>query len=142
MLIGGIIGRILFDIPLVVICVIIASLIESFLILPGHLHHTFRNARAARTSGFRRRFDEGFERFRNGTFLRLVTAAVRRPMTTLSVAVAALLLTAGLIAGGRLAFTFFPHPGGADPVRRGQLRSGYAARAGGAVHRPPGGQPP
>ena len=112
MLVGGIIGRILFDIPLVVICVIIASVIESFLILPGHLHHTFRSARAAQPGGFRRRFDEGFERFRNGTFLRLVTAAVRRPMTTLSVAVAALLLTAGLLAGGRLAFTFFPTPEG------------------------------
>ena len=112
MLVGGIIGRILFDIPLVVICVIIASVIESFLILPGHLHHTFRNARATQTSGFRQRFDDGFERFRNGTFLHLVTAAVRRPMTTLSVAVAALLLTAGLLAGGRLAFTFFPTPEG------------------------------
>ena len=38
MLVSGIIGKILFDIPLVVICVIIASVIESFLILPGHLH--------------------------------------------------------------------------------------------------------
>ena len=112
MLVGGIIGKILFDIPLVVICVIIASVIESFLILPGHLHHTFRRASATRTSAFRLRFDRGFERFRNGTFLRLVTAAVGRPWTTLSVALAALLLTAGLLAGGRLAFTFFPTPEG------------------------------
>ena len=112
MLVGGIIGKILFDIPLVVICVIIASLIESFLILPGHLHHSFRSASTARTSALRSRLDGAFERFRNGTFLRLVTAAVRRPWTTLSVAVAALLLTAGLLAGGRLAFTFFPTPEG------------------------------
>ena len=112
MLVGGIIGKILFDIPLVVICVIIASLIESFLILPGHLHHSFQSASTARTSALRIRLDGAFERFRNGTFLRLVTAAVRRPWTTLSVAVAALLLTAGLLAGGRLAFTFFPTPEG------------------------------
>ena len=112
MLVGGIIGKILFDIPLVVICVIIASVIESFLILPGHLHHAFRHANAARTSAFRRRFDQAFERFRGGSFRRLVTAAVRRPWTTLSFAFAALLLAAGLLASGRLAFTFFPTPEG------------------------------
>ena len=112
MLVGGIIGKILFDIPLVVICVIIASVIESFLILPGHLHHTFRRSEGARVSAFRRWFDDAFERFRDRTFRRLVTAAVRRPWTTLSCAVAALLLTVGLVRGDRLAFNFFPTPEG------------------------------
>ena len=112
MLVGGIIGKILFDIPLVVICVIIASVIESFLILPGHLHHTFRRSDGARTSAFRRRFDHGFERFRDGPFRRLVTGAVRRPWTTLSCALAALLLAVGLVRGERLAFNFFPTPEG------------------------------
>ena len=112
MLVGGIIGKILFDIPLVVICVIIASVIESFLILPGHLHHTFRRSEGARASAFRRWFDNAFERFRDRTFRRLVTAAVLRPWTTLSCALAALLLTVGLIRGDRLAFNFFPTPEG------------------------------
>ena len=112
MLVGGIIGKILFDIPLVVICVIIASVIESFLILPGHLHHTFRRSEGARPSAFRRWFDDAFERFRDRTFRRLVTAAVRRPWTTLSCALAALLLTVGLVGGDRLAFNFFPTPEG------------------------------
>ena len=112
MLVGGIIGKILFDIPMVVICVIIASVIESFLILPGHLHHTFRRSEGARTGAFRRRFDRGFERFRDGAFRRLVTGAVRRPWTTLSCAVAALLLAVGLLLGDRLAFNFFPTPEG------------------------------
>ena len=112
MLVGGIIGKILFDIPLVVICVIIASVIESFLILPGHLHHTFRRSEGARVSAFRRWFDNAFERFRDRTFRRLVTAAVLRPWTTLSCALAALLLTVGLIRGDRLAFNFFPTPEG------------------------------
>ena len=112
MLVGGIIGKILFDIPMVVICVIIASVIESFLILPGHLHHTFRRSEGARIGAFRRRFDHGFERFRDGAFRRLVTGAVRRPWTTLSCAVAALLLAVGLVRGDRLAFNFFPTPEG------------------------------
>ena len=112
MLVGGIIGKILFDIPLVVICVIIASVIESFLILPGHLHHTFRRSVDAKTSAFRRWFDDAFERIRDHTFRRVVTIAVRRPWTTLSCAVAALLLTVGLLRGDRLAFNFFPTPEG------------------------------
>ena len=112
MLIGGIIGKILFDIPLVVVCVIIASVIESFLILPGHLHHAFRAGEGAKPGAFRRRFDAAFERFRDRTFRRLVRAAVLRPMTTLSCALAALLLAVGLVRGERLAFNFFPTPEG------------------------------
>ena len=112
MLVSGIIGQILFDIPMVVICVIIASVIESFLILPGHLHHTFRRSVGAKPGAFRRWFDGAFERFRDGTFRRVVTTAVRRPFTTLSVALAALLLTVGLLRGDRLAFNFFPTPEG------------------------------
>ena len=112
MLVGGIIGEILFAIPLVVICVIAASLIESFLILPGHLHHGFRRGGTGGASAFRRRFDRGFQRFRGGAFRSLVTAAVRRPWTTLSCALAALLIGVGLIRGDRLAFNFFPTPEG------------------------------
>ena len=112
MLVSGIIGKILFDIPLVVICVIIASLIESFLILPGHLHHTFRNSATSGASAFRRWFDDAFGRFRDRTFRRLVTAAVRRPWTTLSFTLAAMLLTVGLLRGDRIAFNFFPTPEG------------------------------
>jgi len=41
MMIGGIMGNILFDIPLIVICVILASLVESFFVLPGHLRNSF-----------------------------------------------------------------------------------------------------
>ena len=112
MLVGGIIGKVLFDIPLVVVCVIFASVIESFLILPGHLHHTFRRGDGAGPGAFRRRFDSGFERFRDHAFRRLVTAAVRRPWTALSCALAAMLLTVGLLRGDRLAFNFFPTPEG------------------------------
>ena len=39
---GGAMGKIAFDIPFVMICVILASLMECFLVMPGHLHHSFR----------------------------------------------------------------------------------------------------
>ena len=48
MLVSGIIGNVLFDIPLMVVCVILASLVESFLVLPGHLRHAFHNMHGRR----------------------------------------------------------------------------------------------
>ena len=110
MLVGGIIGTILFDIPLVIICVILASLVESFLILPGHLHHGFRRTAGRETGAVRRRLDRGFEFIRDRAFRPLVTGAVGYPWITLSCALAALLLTAGLIRGERVPFNFFPVP--------------------------------
>ncbi|WP_231471293.1 efflux RND transporter permease subunit [Thioalkalivibrio sp. HK1] len=122
MLVGGIIGTILFAIPLVVICVIIASVIESFLILPGHLHHSFakEERKSLRRTGqsvkkksvVRHGLDQGFLRLRDKIFRPLVTRAVARPIATLCCAISALLLVIGLLAGGRVPFSFFPTPEG------------------------------
>ena len=108
MLVSGIIGNILFDIPLVAICVIAASLVESFLILPGHLRHAFVGAHHAAPGPLRAALDRGFERFRDGPFRRLATLAVGSPMTVLAGGVATLAICLGLLAGGRLDFVFFP----------------------------------
>ena len=108
MTVSGIIGNILFDIPFVLICVILASLVESFLVLPGHLTHSFRRAHHKEPSPLRARLDAAFDRFRDNRFRLLVEAAVRRPSVTLAFALASLILAVGLIAGGRLGFTFFP----------------------------------
>ncbi|MEE9314294.1 MAG: efflux RND transporter permease subunit [Rhizobiaceae bacterium] len=51
--IQGAIGQIMGVLPIVVIAVIIASLIECFLILPGHLAHTLKPRRARRWSYWR-----------------------------------------------------------------------------------------
>ncbi|HIE55458.1 MAG TPA: efflux RND transporter permease subunit, partial [Chromatiaceae bacterium] len=108
MAVSGIIGNILFDIPFVVICVILASLVESFLVLPGHLTHSFRRAHHKQPSPLRQRFDQRFEQFRDRRFRPLVEAAVARPGVTLALAIASLIMAVGLVAGGRLGFTFFP----------------------------------
>lgn len=108
MLVSGIIGNILFDIPLVVICVIAASLVESFLVLPGHLRASFQHLHKDKASETRRRLEAAIHRFREGVFRPTVTWAVRNPFTMLASAVAMLLLSAGLFFGGRLMFNFFP----------------------------------
>ena len=114
MMVGGIMGNILFDIPFVVICVIIASLVESFLILPGHLRHTFHRIHHAKPSRIRAAFDNGFANFRDNIFQSLVRTAVSLRGVTIALALGALILTAGLMAGGRLQFTFFPSPDGTE----------------------------
>ena len=111
MLVSGIIGRILFDIPLVVTCVILASLVECFLILPGHLRGALSaTARRRSPNRIRKRLDAGFERFRARVFRPAVIYAVRRPVTVLCTMVSVLMLAIGLLAGRHIAFNFFPTP--------------------------------
>lgn len=112
MLVGGIIGNILSEIPLVIICVILASLVESFLILPGHLRGSFLHLHHRPPGRLRQRLDGAFEHIRDRRFRPLAELAVSHRWTTLSLAAAGLILAVGLLAGGRLSFTFFPSPEG------------------------------
>lgn len=112
-MVGGVIGNILVDIPIVVTCVIAASLVESFLVLPGHLNHSFRKARRGKTgenqeSQWRQKFDARFNHFRDHSFRRMVRYAVHHRAATLATAFGLLIIAIGLLAGGRVKFTFFP----------------------------------
>jgi len=122
--IGGIIGKILHDIPVVVICVIIASLVESFLVLPGHLRHSFLRMHHDTPSRFRQRWDAGFARFRDGVFRRFVTRAVDYRWVTIAAALAAMILAMGLVKGGRMGFTFFPNVEGNIVMASAQFVAG------------------
>lgn len=108
LLIGGIVGNILIDIPTVVICVILASLVECFLILPGHLHHSLRKAADLNPSPTRIKLDAAFNHFKQGRFRRWVENAITFRWVTISIAFAALIIAIGLVSSGRLKFTFFP----------------------------------
>ncbi len=112
LLVGGIIGSIMQAIPMVVICVIIASLIECFLILPGHLNHSFRRMRIASPThapGKVRLFlNRTFETFRDRRFRPLVTMAVSNRWTAVACTIALLIITIGWVSSGRMNFQFFP----------------------------------
>ncbi|RMF98552.1 MAG: efflux RND transporter permease subunit [Gammaproteobacteria bacterium] len=110
MTIGGAGGTILFAIPLIMICVVLASLAECFLVLPGHLRHSLEASSRKPPSRWRLKFDTAWERFRCGPFRAAVQAAVRERGTTLALAVGGLVVAIGLVAGGRLEFTLFPQP--------------------------------
>ncbi len=110
MLVGGIIGNILFAIPLVIVSVIMASLVESFLVLPGHLRHSFVHMHKVSPRSLRARLDRGFIWFREKLFRPLAATALEYRGVTISAAIAFMLIMLGLLAGGRLAFNFFPTP--------------------------------
>lgn len=110
MLVGGRIGNILGTIPLVIICVILASLVESFLVLPGHLRGAFLHSHQVRPDSLRARLDRAFEQFRDRVFRPFASLAIRQRLTTIASAIALLLFAVGLLAGGRMGFVFFPSP--------------------------------
>lgn len=109
LMIGGTIGNILIDIPTVVICVILASLVECFLILPGHLHHSLHSKADLQPSNIRKRLEAGFDHFRENIFRHLVRKAITYRWATLTSAVALFAVAIALMAGGRVKFTFFPN---------------------------------
>ena len=112
MMVGGIIGNILGDIPFVMVAVICASLLECFLILPAHLRGALAGAGALQHSALRARIDAAFARFRDGPFRRLVERALAWRGATVAFTFGLMVLAVGLIAGGRIGFVFFPTPEG------------------------------
>ena len=104
--IGDRIGDIMSALPLVVLAVLFASLLECFLILPAHLRHGL--GVWSKPGRFRRAFDAGFARFRDGPFRRFVELTYTWRYVTVSVMLAGLIIAFGLVAGGRIGFHFFP----------------------------------
>jgi multidrug efflux pump subunit AcrB len=109
LVIGDIIGEIIREIPVVVIIVLIASLVECLLVLPSHMRHALARL-PSEPSRFRKAFNRRFEALRDGHYRRLVAQAIEWRYTTLALAAAFLVLTIGLLAGGRIGFVFFHGP--------------------------------
>lgn len=110
MMVSGPMGKILGDIPFIMICVLLASVVECFFILPAHLRGAFLHGKADKLHPTRARLDTAFERFRDGPFRRAVTLAVEYRGVTIAAGLMILVLAVGLLAGGRVKFTFFPTP--------------------------------
>ncbi|MDR9498414.1 MAG: efflux RND transporter permease subunit [Hydrogenovibrio sp.] len=110
MLVGGEVGNILFAIPLVIIAVIFASLIESFVVLPGHLRMALTNVKPVKPGSVRHRLESGFDYWRNGPFRCAVRWVLAHRGIAIASTLAMMILVVGLLVGGRLAFVFFPSP--------------------------------
>ena len=103
---GGEMGAVIQTMPMVLFCVIVASLVECFLVLPGHLKHSFENMDRKRKSAFRTRFDGAFYGFRDRYYRPLLDIALARPVATLLTAVGCVVLSFSLIASGRVGLNF------------------------------------
>ena len=109
--IGGVMGQFVRDIPLVLLSVLVASLIECFLVLPGHLSHALSRP-PSEPAPWRKKFFDDFDTFRDTKFRAFVTRAYDQRYTTGAVGLAVLIVAIGLLAGGRVPFRFFPSPEG------------------------------
>jgi multidrug efflux pump subunit AcrB len=106
--VGAVVGRVVRDLPLVIIMVIIASLIECFLVLPTHLRHALsRVDRSPRRTGV---LNEWLVRFREGRFASLVEASFRNRVNTVLATICAFAVALTLVASGRVGFEFFASP--------------------------------
>lgn len=109
----GVMGKFFFVLPTIVIIVLLMSLLESLLILPNHLAHA--GGSLYRISLFnyihqkQQSFSEKFLRFVERYYRPLVLLAIRNRYTTVACSLALLILIIGIVAGGRLKFSFMPN---------------------------------
>lgn len=104
LLLPGPFGEMLRPVPIIIISVIIASLIECFLILPGHLNHGL-SKRGKQRSRFRVAMDNGFEAFRERIYRPFVTAAIHNRFITVLLAIVMAALAGAMVVSKTVPFS-------------------------------------
>ncbi|MEE4362137.1 MAG: efflux RND transporter permease subunit, partial [Pseudomonadales bacterium] len=102
LLFGGPMGQIILTLPTVLLCIILASLVECFLVLPNHLATSLGRAPSRAPGRLRRSLDEGFEWLRRDVFTPVLKRALDLPGATVCAAVAATLVAIALVASQRV----------------------------------------
>ena len=108
MAVPGMMGKIFRVIPLVVIPCLLFSLVESLGILPAHLSHIPRRGRPGPWRRFQSLFSNGLKLVVTKFYTPLLETALRWRYVTAAIGLASLIVTGGLVLGGRIAFQFFP----------------------------------
>ena len=111
--VAGMMGKVMRQIPIVVIAVLAMSLVEALIILPAHL--SARERHWPLISGILSTFErvqlkaQGLlERFINGPYLRTLNLTLEWRYATIAVAIATLLMVVGVVASGYLKFSLMP----------------------------------
>ena len=121
-MIKGVIGEIIAAIPWVVCAVLVASLIECFLVLPAHLAHYDRSSMDH--GRFRQWFDKKFNAFQEGVFRKFVIATFNYRYITFMTVVGMFIISIGMMSGGRVLFSFFPTPEADIVIANFKMHSG------------------
>ncbi|MEP5764043.1 MAG: efflux RND transporter permease subunit [Halieaceae bacterium] len=90
------------EIPILMMCVIIASLVECFLIMPGHLRHSFSRMQQEKPSKMRSWFDARFDHFRQNIYLPSLNSALGNRRSVLTLALFGFIIAITLLASGRI----------------------------------------
>ncbi len=98
LLMGGPMGDVILVLPTVMLCIIAASLIECFCVLPGHLRHALSKMPKQEADSFRNRFNKRFLAFRDEKFMPLAKRALNYPGTTVASACGAMIVAISLLA--------------------------------------------
>lgn len=112
--IGGVIGKLVADIPLVVIAILALSLIECLLILPYHLSHLPApgtpnlNIVTRFFEQLQAKVDRYYQAFVDGPLDRALNFSIRMPYVIVAGAVAILILFSSFIPAGIIKVGFFP----------------------------------
>ena len=112
--IGGTIGKILADVPVVVVAVLSLSLIECLLILPSHLSHLPAPGTPVRSRVVRwfervqTKVDDYLQAFINGPLDRTLRFAVRMPFVIIAGGVGIFIIVISMIPAGIIKSSFFP----------------------------------
>jgi multidrug efflux pump subunit AcrB len=126
----GMIGKFLRFIPLVVISVLLFSLLESLFILPHHLSHLPEHAHMKLPPWLRwveRAQDavqSGLRQFIDGPVDRTVRYATAHYGVVISAGIALLMITAGIVGGRYIGFSFLPRIEGDNVIAQIEMPQG------------------
>ena len=128
-------GKLIYVLPVVVIASVAASLVEAFVILPAHLSEwkglgARRGKAPAPWRGrIRSRLDGYIRAVIQRAYRPMIEWLMRRRWVVLSGSACALLVVAGLVAGGRTPFVMFPKFDGNSIRARIQFPEGAPAES-------------
>ncbi len=111
-LIGGRFGSLIADIPYTVILVLVASLLECFLILPNHMYHSLKNS-AKRIRWYNvpsQKFNEKFEIFKNKYFKPFIQLNLQYRYLSLIFMLSLLFCSISLLVSGDVKWRFWNPP--------------------------------
>ena len=106
---AGTMGKIMRNIPIVVILVLAGSLVESLFILPAHLARSAKKAQQRRSGPVKeKRFARWLRLIIDGPYTRLVKLCVNWRYASMAIGLVLLLLSYGVWQAGWIKFVFFP----------------------------------
>jgi len=104
----GMMGKMMWQMGVVVVGTLFFSLIEAFIVLPSHLAHSKGLSKDQKISKVRKRIDKIIQYLTHRLYAPTLKAAIKNKWVVIVIPVALVLLTIGLLGGGLIGVTYFP----------------------------------